>query len=156
MRCPICGAKLVGKQLCPYCKITDEQILNASNRKVKEYRKTGNKDMIHFTNVVPNDVSKLKIILYTIFFGFLGVNHYYVLRNIRGTYSLVSTVGCLFIFFLGIAVEISTSIQGVYNIFYNIFFYMMAINVFMWLGDIFACIFKSFKIPVVLAQKENK
>ena len=156
MRCPICGAKLVGKQLCPYCKITDEQILNASNRKVKEYRKTGNKDMIHFSNIVPNDVSKLKIILYTIFFGILGVNHYYVLRNIRGTYSLVSTVGFLFIFFLGIAVEISVSMEGVYNVLYNIFFYMMAINVFMWLGDIFACIFRSFKIPFVLAQKENK
>ena len=122
MRCPICGAKLVGKQLCPYCKITDEQILNASNRKVKEYRKTGNKDMIHLTNVVPKDLSKLKIILYTIFFGFVGVNHFYVLRNIRGTYSLVSTIGCLTIFFLGIAVEISASMQGVYNVLYNIFF----------------------------------
>ena len=78
MRCPICGAKLYAKQICPYCKITDEQILNASNKKVKEYRKTGNTDMIHYTTVIPKDLSRLKIILYTIFLGLVGVNHYYV------------------------------------------------------------------------------
>jgi len=48
MRCPICGAKMVNKQLCPYCKITDEQVVSASNKKVKEYRQTGNTDMIHY------------------------------------------------------------------------------------------------------------
>ena len=62
MRCPVCGAKLVAKQICPYCKITDEQITAASNRKVKEYRKTGNGDLICYTTVIPNDLSKVKII----------------------------------------------------------------------------------------------
>ena len=37
MRCPICGSKMVQKQLCKYCKITDDQVKNASNKKVKEY-----------------------------------------------------------------------------------------------------------------------
>ena len=36
MRCPICGAKMVNKQLCQYCNITDEQIYNASNKKVNK------------------------------------------------------------------------------------------------------------------------
>ena len=32
MRCPICGAKLVDNKLCKYCKVTNTQIENASNK----------------------------------------------------------------------------------------------------------------------------
>ena len=53
MRCPICGAKMVNKQFCKYCNITDEQVYKASNKKVKEYRKPDRDDLIYFTNVLP-------------------------------------------------------------------------------------------------------
>jgi tellurite resistance protein TehA-like permease len=33
---------------------------------------------------------------------------------------------------------------------------MMAINVIIWVLDIFAVILKTFKVPVVLSQKEKK
>lgn len=155
MKCPICGSKLVGKQICRYCKITDTQILNASNKKVKEYKKSGNTDMIHFTNVIPNDVSKLKLILFTIFFGFIGVNHYYVNRPIRGTFSLVSFCGSFGILIYGIAAgKMSSAVGSIYNLLYQILFIMMAINVIMWFGDILACVFKTFKVPIVLGDKE--
>ncbi|MGN0961445.1 MAG: hypothetical protein ACI4PF_04530 [Christensenellales bacterium] len=157
MRCPVCGAKLVAKQVCPYCKITDEQILSASNKKVKEYRKTGNKDLICYTNVIPSDLSRLKIILYTIFLGWLGINHLYVSRPVRGIYSIISTAGSFGMLIVGSLVT-SYSDAGliIYNIFYNVFFYMMAINVILWIIDIFASIFKTFKVPVVLPRKEKK
>lgn len=157
MRCPVCGAKLVGKQICPYCKITDEQITSASNRKVKEYRKTGNKDLICYTNVIPKDLSKLKIILYTIFLGWFGINHLYVLRPVRGTFSIVATVGSIMISIIGIVLSIKIQFwRTVYNLFYSILFYMMAFNVLLWVFDIFAVIFKGFKVPVVLPKKEKK
>lgn len=156
MRCPICGAKLVAKQICPYCKITDDQITSASNKKVKKYRKTGNKDLICYTNVIPNDLSRLKIILYTIFLGWFGINHLYVSRPIRGIYSIISTIGSFLMIILALLIQ-SYSKAGliIYQIFYNIFFYMMAINVILWACDIIAVIFKSFKVPVVLAKKEK-
>lgn len=157
MRCPVCGAKLVAKQICPYCKITDEQITSASNKKVKEYRKTGNKDLICYTNVIPSDLSKLKIILYTIFLGWLGVNHIYVSRPVRGIYSIISSAGSFGILIFGTLFRSLSSVGLlIYNILYNIFFYMMAINVILWVFDIFAVIFKSFKVPVVLPKKEKK
>lgn len=158
MKCPVCGARLVAKQICPYCKITDEQILEASNRKVKEYRKTGNKDLICYTNVIPKDVSRLKLILYTIFLGWFGINHLYVLRPVRGIFSIVSTVGSLSILFLGIAVEIPSTgfLSSLYVILYNVLFYAMAINVVIWAFDVFAVLFKTFKVPVVLPKKEKK
>ena len=92
MRCPICGAKLYQKQICKYCKVTDEQIVNASNKKVKEERKLGNNDLIHFSTVVPKDVEKWKLWVYTILLGFIGVNHFYINRPYRAVYSLVSTI----------------------------------------------------------------
>ncbi len=156
MRCPICGAKLYQKQVCPYCKITDDQILGASNKKVKEYRKNGDKDLICFTTVVPPDVSRLKLILFTIFLGWLGVNHYYVLRYIRGTFSLLSFVLSVVLFSIALANKVSASFAQIFMIVYDIAFFMMAINLVMWVTDIIAVIFKGFKIPVILAEKEKK
>ena len=157
MRCPVCGAKLVAKQICPYCKITDEQILSASNRKVKEYRKSGNKDLICYTTEIPKDLSRLSIILLTVLLGWLGINHLYVLRPVRGIYSIISTIGSFAMVIMGIAITKFSDLGAtIYSIFYNLLLYMMAVNVILWIFDIIAVIFKGFKVPVVLAQKEKK
>ena len=78
MRCPICGSKMVQGQLCKYCGVTADQVENASNKKVTEYRKNDMSDLIYFTTNIPSDVSRIKLLLYTIFLGIIGVNHYYV------------------------------------------------------------------------------
>lgn len=158
MRCPICGAKLYAKQICPYCKITDEQILNASNKKVKEYRKTGNTDMIHYTTVIPKDLSRLKIILYTIFLGLVGVNHYYVKRPIRGLFSSITAGGVLLVSILPFMIDIASgTMMIVYGLMYEIFFAGFTFSFLMWFFDVLAVFFKTFKVPVVLGEKgQNK
>lgn len=156
MKCPICGAKMVAKQLCPYCNITDEQVNNASNKLVREYRKTGNVDMIHFTNVIPKDLERWKIILYTVLLGWLGINHYYINRPVRATFSLVSSLGSFAILILGMFINpLIGPLKIIYNIMYEILFYMMAINVILWISNIISVVFKSFKVPVVLGKKEK-
>lgn len=152
MKCPVCGARLYQKQICPYCKITDKQILGASNRKVKECRKTGNTDLIHYSTEIPSDISKIKLYLFTILLGWLGINHYYVLKPIRGTYSVVSFVGAFSI----LIIQLVNGYSYLNNLLYHIFFYMMAINVILWIFDIFNVFFKGFKIPVVLPKKGDK
>lgn len=157
MRCPICGAKMVQKQICPYCKITDTQVLGASNKKVKECRKQGNKDLIHYTTVIPKDLSRMKIILFTIFFGIIGINHYYVNRSVRASFSMTSTIGSILIFIMYLAIKFSTNFGEVlFSIVYQIIFYCMAINVVLWILDIFGVLFKTFKVPVVIADEEKK
>lgn len=154
MKCPVCGCKMMQKQICPYCKITDKQVLQASNKKVKEFRKAGNKDLICFSTVVPQDVSRIKLILLTILLGWLGINHYYVKRVVRGSYSLISLIGSLTILIVKLTVFPYTQTgQFVISMFYELFFTMMAINVLLWIFDIFNVIFKAFKIPVVLPEK---
>lgn len=70
---------------------------------------------------------------------------------------MISSAGSIGIMVLGFALtNMSDAGKMVYNIFYNIFFYMMAINVILWVLDIFNALFKTFKIPVVLAKKGEK
>ena len=155
MRCPICGAKMVQKQFCQYCNITDDQVLNASNKKVKEYRKTDKADLIYTTNIWPKDIGRWQLILFTIFFGLFGVNHYYVKRNKRATFSLVTTILCLAIYIFTLVI-IGARNSLVFNIIFELIFYAMAFNVIMWFFDMFSLVTKSFKVPVVLAEKEQK
>ena len=154
MKCPICGAKMVAKQLCPYCRITDEQVLNASNAKVPEYRKQYKQDSIHYTTVIPKDISRLKLILFTIFLGIFGAHHFYVHRNVRGIFSIVSVSGSFLMLLLGIIFHVTSS-AIIFNLIYDIFFLTLTINVIMYLFDVIAVLCKSYKIPVVLADKKR-
>ena len=154
MRCPICGAKMVNKQLCKYCNITDEQVYKASNKKVVDYRKTDREDLIYFTDILPKDVNRLKLVLYTIFFGLVGVNHYYVKRNVRATYAVLSTVLSVIFMVLNLAIPSLLNVI-VFKLVYELIFFTMTFNVIMWVFDIINVIFKKFKVPVVLGDKEN-
>ncbi|MBE5739057.1 MAG: hypothetical protein E7354_04965 [Clostridiales bacterium] len=154
MRCPICGAKMLNKQLCPYCKIVDKQVYGASNKKVKECRKNDNKDLICYTNVIPSDVSKVALWLFTYFLGWCGVNHFIIHRPVRAWFSVLSTVCSITIMFFYLFFVPSTLFgEWVIYILYNGFFICMALNVVMWFFDMIALIFKGFKIPVVLPDK---
>lgn len=155
MRCPICGAKMVQGQLCKYCGVTDEQVNNASNKKVSQYRKNDMSDLVYFTTDVPSDVNKIALLMYTIFLGFIGVNHYYVKRNIRGTFSLISTVIAIILLILKLSIPTLNSVL-VFRIFYEITFTCFAINILLWICDILNVIFRRFKVPVVLAEKGDK
>ena len=157
IKCPICGAKLESQIICPYCKITVDQIEKASNKMVKECRKNGNKDLIHYTNVIPSDLSRLKIILYTIFFGLIGVNHYYISRPVRATFAVVSTAGSFLLAMLPFMIDITSKVEkSIYNIIFEVIMVMMTINFILWVLDVIAVIFKSFKVPVVLGSKKEK
>lgn len=155
MRCPICGSKMVQGQLCKYCGVTADQVENASNKKVTEYRKNDMSDLIYFTTNIPSDVSRIKLLLYTVFLGVFGVNHYYVKRNIRGLYSTLSTF--LSIVFLILDLSIKT-LSGVivFKIMYEIVWTSMAVNILLWVCDIINLLLKNFKVPVVLAEKGEK
>lgn len=152
MRCPVCGAKMVQNELCKYCGVTSDQIRNASNKKVVEYRKKDMADLICFTTNVPDDVNKIRLLLYTIFLGLIGVNHFYVKRNVRGWFSVISVFVSIVFVALALAVSTVNSVL-VFRLLYEISIASLAINIILWIFDIFNVIFKKFKVPVVLAEK---
>ena len=155
MRCPICDARLESGIVCKYCNVTKEQVENASNKKVKEYRKTDREDLVYFTNVIPKDVSKIKLILFTIFLGVFGVHLFYVQRYKRGLYAVISVSVALFLQIL------SSFVVGFRNVFILELLYEIAIGAFsfsllFWISDIIAVLIKRFKVPVVLGEKGGK
>lgn len=156
IKCPVCGATLVGNVVCQYCGTTDKQVLNASNKKVKEYRQTGNTDMIHMTTILPSDLVRWKVVLYTILLGWLGINYIYVNRPIRAGFSMGTSIACVVIYTLNLFVSFSSkTLQLGFDIIYEVIFYSMAINVVIWVFDIISVLLKKFKVPVVLASKEK-
>ncbi len=154
MRCPICNSKMVEGAICKYCGVTSDQVKNASNKKVAEYRKKDMSDLIYFTTNIPSDVNRIALLMYTIFFGVIGVNHYYVKRYIRGTFSLLSTILSVTFLILRLAVPTVGSVT-IFRLMYEIAFTAMAINVILWIFDFVNLIFHKFKVPVVLADKEK-
>lgn len=156
MRCPICGAKMINKQICPYCKVVDKQVFGASNKKVKEYRKRGDNDLICFTTVLPSDVNKVALWLYTIFLGWCGVNHFIVHRNVRAWYAVGSCVSAIITLFFRYF-YVAKTVAGGYIIWFlfSVAFNCLAINIVLWVCDIFNLFIKKFKVPVVLADKEG-
>lgn len=153
MRCPICDAKLVSGELCKYCGVTKDEIENGSNKKVKEYRKTDREDLVYFTKYWPKDISRLKLILYTILLGWLGINHFYVLRHKRALFSTITTTLTIIIQLLTFFIRFNRFF--ITEFIYEIIFMAMAINVILWVWDIFAVAFRSFKVPIVLGKKEG-
>ena len=155
MRCPICDAKLESGLICKYCGVTKEQIENASNKKVKEYRREDKSDLIYFTNEIPSDVSRIKLLLYAIFLGIFGVHLFYVKRYKRGLFYAISLPVSLFFQILSMVV---TNFQSIIflELLFEISIACFTLCLLLWISDILSIIFKGFKVPVVLGEKGVK
>ena len=156
MQCPICGARLYQKEICKYCKITKETIVNASNKKVVEYRKTGRGDQVHMSGVLPKDVNRALLIFYTILLGLFGVNSFYVHRNARGTFCVVAMVSSIIFAILKASLTITVGWMAfVFQCFFELAFYLVVVNILFWATDILSVIFGTYKVPVVLHLQER-
>lgn len=151
MRCPICGSSMK-HGFCEYCKITSEQVENASNKAVSKARKEGRKHEIYYSSTMPKDVNAMLLKLFTIFFGWCGVGSFYVKRNIRGIFSVSIIAIALLFYVIG---EFAGNLGVVFQAFYEIAFYACAVNMVMWVWDIFELFIKAYKVPVVLGEKKQ-
>lgn len=149
-RCPQCGYNLKKGNICPYCKITIDQMKNASHIKAKECLKNGEKDKVVMSSCLPKDINHTRLILITIIFGILGVHNFYVSRPKRGFFFLISFFVCM-------------TTYGIYKIWFegnNVAFFLVeitaiveAIAMAMWMSDIVKVISKNFTVPVVLEER---
>ena len=157
MQCPICGARLYQKEICKYCKITRGEIEAASNKKVVEYRKRGRTDEIHTSNVLPKDVNRAMLIFYTLLLGFFGVHSFYVHRDGRGMFSVISFVLSVAFAIMKASFKITIPTIGIIlELFFETAFLLVVINLLFWATDILAVLCKTYKVPVVLPDKEKK
>ncbi|GEM_PF-2226904 len=164
MRCPKCGARIPRESpICFKCGTRLTQVREASFLAVKEAKRTYQPEKIVYSTVFPKDLSYKNTLLMCIFLGYFGGHYFYTQRYPSAFFYLICSIyflTCMIVpgAICGFSVEFPIAIQSVYTTpLLNAIFVMScvcgAIILALWVKDIFALIFKRFKVPVVLKEK---
>lgn len=156
IKCPVCGCKM-RTGICPYCKVTDKEVTDASNRDAKVAIRARKREYIHYTNTLPSDVSRKKLFWYSLFFGWTGAENFYVGKYVKAWYSLIVS---LLVIIMSVLFTVSNACHWVTtSAFYMIIELLaipMVVVLFFWFTDVLGVITKSFRVPILLQGKENK
>ena len=147
MLCPKCYTKInKDKNRCDYCGFNINDLKDASNKKAKKALHSPFKDDVLFTSQLPNDVSKKKLMLFSIFLGLFGVHNFYVGKIWQGLYNVVVTSLVAVLGAIIIALKIITNTP--LYIAFQFLLVFQGINVIWVIVDIFNIIFNRYKVPV--------
>ncbi len=148
-KCPRCNFKTSkSANICPNCQLNYTKFDTATNEEAKRAISAGEHSRVVYRKGCPSDVSKVKLLLLTIFLGFMGAHLYYVGRRKR---AIVYTV----FFIIGLTYTLITTLLTItsYSFVLEIFYLLTlgwAVVIVMWFADIVHVIFNKFKIPVSL------
>lgn len=148
-RCPRCNFK-VNKVagVCPNCKLNYAKFDAATNFYAKQALREGDKERVLLRKGCPSDVSRAKLLLFTIFLGWCGGHLYYVGRYKMGLfYSAFCLIGIVNAIISAYFKVSPTS--DLMQVFYLLVLVWGAVLV-MWIVDIAKVCFNKFKIPVSL------
>lgn len=138
-------------QTCPSCQLNFSKFESATNFGAKQAYASGEYDQVLMKKGFPKDVKKWKLLLLTIFLGFLGFHYYYVGRKRAGLlFTIFFFVAVANVFITAFANSFVTT--DVYQIFY-MFVLGWGIVLILWLGDIFKVSIGKFKIPVSVERE---
>ena len=150
MNCPKCGCKMRKQIICPYCKITGEEVKFASNKEAKKRIKNKNTEEVYISSYIPYDVDKKKLSIITVLGGFWGFDAYYLGRR---RYAIIKFGIIALTFYCFIMSHFLN-----YTFFdtpTEILAFICAIFVFMWFGSMFGLLFNKAKVPIVLPDKDQ-
>ena len=107
-------------------------------------------DFIIMTSKLPSDVSRTKLILYTIFFGVFGGHCFYVGRYWRGATFLTTFIAMflMVVFNSSLAAIGNGALLGVLST-------ILGFIMLMWPWDIFMVVLKKFKVPIAIDLESN-
>ncbi len=150
-RCPRCNFKMpVEMAKCPRCELNFQKFNLATNAEAKNAYSEGDGDRVLLRKGCPQDVSRIGLILITIFLGFMGAHYYYVGRVKMGVfYSVFFVVGLVNAFIT--LVNKITPTGDWYQLFYLLVL-VWGVVIALWLVDIVMVCINKFKIPVSLPR----
>lgn len=146
-RCPRCNVKMPSfTAVCPGCGLNFNKFDSATNCDAKKMLRAGEKEQVLYRKGCPSDVSKIKLLLLTVFLGFAGAHYYYVGRNKMGAFfSTFFVVGLIYSI-------LTTFLPSVTRLGWFEWFYLLVLVwgavIVLWLVDIAKVCFNHFKIPV--------
>lgn len=151
MKCPICGCKMKQEFMCPFCKVTGHQVRNASNREAKERIRKKDTKEVYNSSYMPKDINRTRLLLITLFGGFVGTHQFYVGKYKTGLFFGFSFLYTIVFFALSFYMFPN---NVVLKYFANFGYIIFAVVIFLWISDFFKVLFKRFSVPVVLAPIE--
>lgn len=153
MICPNCYARIKrGETKCRKCGFDTKQVKTGSNNLYKQAGKLGRLDEVMLTSAVPNDISKKKMLLLSIFAGYTGAHQFYVGKNKLGAYYLV----CFILFFFELIVLSPLGLENkAIVLLSSMIRFASGIALFMWVTDIAKISTNTFKYPILLEEKQE-
>ena len=146
-RCPRCNTKQpIELVICPGCQLNFNKFDQATNEEAKNAIREGETERVLMRNGRPADVSFIKLLLITLFFGFTGAHYYYVGRHKMGAFFTI-------FFAVGLVNAIITTLVkatptgDLYQIF-SLLVLIWGAVIAMWIIDIAKVCLNKFKIPV--------
>ena len=149
--CPRCGLRCYeGIETCPDCGLVFSRLEIATNKDAKQKMRRHDHDFIIMTSKLPSDVSRTKLILYTIFFGVFGGHYFYVGRYWRGATFLTTFIAMflMVVFNSSLAAIGNGALLGVLST-------ILGFIMLMWPWDIFMVVLKKFKVPIAIDLESN-
>ena len=140
--CPRCGNKcLLNQDKCEECNLIFSRMQFASNKAAKKKIRKFDKDFVIYTNQYPSDVSRIKLVLYCIFFGIMGGHYYYVGKYIKG-----GLMSASFIYLIFCTIFNAQILEN----FSEYAFVPIGIAAFAWIVSLVLVLTKKFKVPVIV------
>ncbi|MBE5746053.1 MAG: NINE protein [Clostridiales bacterium] len=151
MRCPKCYGKIDKTfNKCVKCGFDVNKLKKkASNKKAIEMKRQGDGDLCIETHILPEDVSKKKLLLFSILFGAFGAHYFYIGKMLRGLINLVFTV-FMFTFATLHILNIRGGVLEYIEFFVAFGFVFTFISV---INDIINILLNKFKVPVYIMDK---
>ena len=144
--CPRCGLKILeGIDECPDCGLVFSRLNIATNKEAKRKKLRGDRDFIIKTKQIPRDVSYIKLLLLSIFFGSLGAHCFYVGRYLRGSMLL-----CDFLVLLSMVIFNEPIMIACGESTIALISTICGLILLTWFWDIGQIAVKKFKIPVAI------
>jgi len=150
MNCPQCGCRMKKEIICPYCKITGDEVRFASNKEAVKALKNGEDKLVLVSSYLPYDVPRLKLILWTFLGGAFGFDSYYFGKRVRGIlqalFLSVSFISFMLSFAMGF--KFMEPVTEVLTL-------VVCIYICIWLTNCVKALFGKCKLPVVLPDKQQ-
>lgn len=149
-KCPRCGNKcLSAQEKCEECGLIFSRLQYASNKAAKKKLLHFDKDFIIYTNQYPPDISWLKLLLYTLFFGLVGGQYYYCGKFIKGGIMTASFIYLIFCTVFNAQIMMYGDIS-------SLFFFPIGVAAFSWIVSLVYVCFKRFKVPVIVQLPKSE
>lgn len=148
--CPKCYGKIQKESgRCTKCGFSIYDLKNATNKSAKEQIRMGNGDLVLYSSVLPQDISKKKLLYFCGFLGIFGGHYFYCGRNFRGMANLVISIFTLTILILSLFNIESALFNGLKYLFGLAFGVILVLTSI----DFTNILLKKFKVPVYLEEE---